>query len=295
VLTLLSLTVFCSDVCKPDPRNESSASISLSKLRHSLVHSCIVSAEYLVSRAIITAFSVEKTSHFGALGALTSGLAGAAVSSNDAHKAIVGAAGSASTHSLSDPLSCDSHPATGHVLLCCKGLSGLTEAYRTMYTISVRSASNHSLNAISFADCDEYLVAVLDNLLWALDERALKFDETSKVKEAKRRLEINASGLFEEDDRAAEEVVVVARKHLFLSNNLYAICNYMKERRKELRAEADAAVAGLNAAAGGSSGAVSSATSVTGKNGGAVKRKPPTVRALQQTDVFAEKVEKRSV
>lgn len=58
----------------------------------------------------------------------------------------------------------------------------------------------------------------------------MKFDEKVQNRPPlKRGLSTKSHSLFEVEDKAAEEMVLTARKHLFLSNNLYSVSNHLRE------------------------------------------------------------------
>ncbi len=59
-------------------------------------------------------------------------------------------------------------------------------------------------------------------------ERAAKFDEKGRPP-LKRGLSAKSHSLFEAEDKAAEEMILTARKHLFLANNLYSVSNHLRE------------------------------------------------------------------
>ena len=46
--------------------------------------------------------------------------------------------------------------------------------------------------------------------------------------------------LFEAEDKAAEEIVLGARKHLFLSNNLYSVLNHVRNMIEKVDGEGGA-------------------------------------------------------
>ena len=45
----------------------------------------------------------------------------------------------------------------------------------------------------------------------------------------KRGLSAKSHSLFEAEDKAAEEMILTARKHLFMANNLYSVSNHLRE------------------------------------------------------------------
>ena len=59
-------------------------------------------------------------------------------------------------------------------------------------------------------------------------ERAAKFDEKGRPP-LKRGLSAKSHSLFEAEDKAAEEMILTARKHLFMANNLYSVSNHLRE------------------------------------------------------------------
>lgn len=50
--------------------------------------------------------------------------------------------------------------------------------------------------------------------------------------------------LFEAEDRAAEEFLLGARKHLFLANNLFFLLSFAREKRAELQSVQDRGASG---------------------------------------------------
>lgn len=183
------------DICHPDARHESTASLALKALRLSVLSASMRSMEYLLSPAMSEGFEKDKKKD---------------------------KADEASS-------SCDLHPVTGNLLYCCKELlASFAAPYRRMHEVA--GAAGIAVNVP--VDLDEGVSALLENLFVALESRAEKYDE-AKTKALRRSLAIKNHNLFEMEDKAAEDMVMSARKHLFLSNNYYAMWNYTKDKRDD--------------------------------------------------------------
>uniref|UniRef100_A0A7S3HT83 Exocyst subunit Exo70 family protein n=1 Tax=Spumella elongata TaxID=89044 RepID=A0A7S3HT83_9STRA len=189
------------DLCRPDVRHESAASMSLSTMRTAVVTACARSIEYMTSSGITEGFSTVE------------------------NKADVASA-------------CDLHPAAGNIMYCCSEVQDYAAPYRRMRELSNAYYSSASAkqqlelppvppNSIP-TDTDEFTTIVLDNLFAALEERAAKFDEKGRPP-LKRGLSAKSHSLFEAEDKAAEEMILTARKHLFMANNLYSVSNHLRE------------------------------------------------------------------
>eukprot|EP00981_Chlorochromonas_danica_P016194 scaffold16024_cov258-Ochromonas_danica.AAC.4 len=183
------------DLCHPDARRESAASIALNQLRQSLISSGVKAMGYLLSSALSEGFEVKKKE-------------------SDESNA------------------CDLHPVTGNVLYCCKELlSNFSLAYKRMVEMGSTGGLLSGLPVSIPSDTEDTILALLDNLFVTLEHRADKFDEGSKSKAIRRSLLVKNHNLFACDDNCAEELVLSARKHLFLANNLHAMWTYIKDRR----------------------------------------------------------------
>lgn len=217
------------DVCHPDARHESSASLTLRSMRQGVIQAALRALELLLSPTTITDgfFTVVKKS------ALSSATA-TATGSNASH-----------SQSEEEATSCDLHPITGNILYLAKELAA---SYGTVLRHMLELASSFGIASASLPivlapsttaggsaqEADQAALLLVDHLLVALETRAERFDDHSKPHAIRRSLVINKGALYDFEDKSAEECVLAARKHLFLINNVFALLSFVRDRRKEL-------------------------------------------------------------
>jgi len=220
--TLTDLYEEFRDLCKPDARNESSASTGLSRMRQDVVNASASLVESLSSESIRAGFTYVDISR----------------------KVAVGAAGSDAAL-LNDSSACDLHPAAGNIMYCCSEMREYSASYRRMRELlgSFFPGSESSKFGQSDiptidvscvpADTETFVIRVLDTLLGALEDRAAMWDQKDKGS-MKRSLASTNHNLYDAEDKCAEDIILGARKHLFMCNNLLSVSNHVKEMMKEV-------------------------------------------------------------
>lgn len=133
------LEIFCSryddfrDVCHPDARHESSASLALKAMRKQMVDVSVKSVEFLVSSSIGDGFKANKK--------------------HDHEQ---------------DAMACDLHPATGNLIYCVKELSQYNTVFRK-YVQDAINAQQMSSALVLPSDVDDLACMLLENLFVALE------------------------------------------------------------------------------------------------------------------------------
>lgn len=123
------------EVCHPDARHESSASLALKAMRQQIVDACVKSVEFLVSASIGDGFK-----------------------SNRKHD------------DEQDAMACDLHPATGNLIYCVKELSQYNVVFRK-YIQDAINAQQMSSALVLPSDVDDLSCMLLENLFVALEVR----------------------------------------------------------------------------------------------------------------------------
>ena len=211
------------EVCRPDLNKESNAAvINIRRMRQLLLISPLRSIEYLLSSSMNEAFnSIASESNSSKI--LKSKLA-----------------------SSGQSFSCDLHPTTGNIIYCCKELSqGYHAIYRKLIDISSEANLHMKISVHLPTELEELVYQLLENLYTALEMKAETFVEStnaagvkvSKISAIVRHLTIKSHALYAQEDKSSVDMVLAARKHLFLANNLFLMTNSLKEKVKEKMAE----------------------------------------------------------
>lgn len=176
------------DLCRPDSRIETTASINVITLRNTIVEACVKGLEMLLKLM---------------------------------------------SENISTGESCDLHPLTGNLLHCCKELIGFSQVYVQLVDLS-REIGIPFPNAI--VTLPEFILAILNNLLTSIKMKADRFKANKEISaNIFRELNIVTHSAYEGGEKEAEDVLALARKHLFLSNNLFSMVIYLHEKKRELQ------------------------------------------------------------
>eukprot|EP01038_Epipyxis_sp_PR26KG_P012873 gene12873-17251_t len=202
------------DLCRPDVRRENVASESVLKVKDLIIQACVTSIDHLLGLPFTNGFIpvVRK---------------------------ILSTTTSSSDVLINDELSCDLHPITGNIVHCCREVVTLASVYRKMYDYlnqsNMKLIKDMTVTVVVPPDHDSFINAILEQLYSSIEERALRFNDTNKIKTRRRSLDLNAHAQYDVvEDRNAEGFVLAARQHLFWANNLFCIFNYVKDKKNEI-------------------------------------------------------------
>jgi len=252
------------DLCRPDVRHESTASMSLMEMRQIVVNACANSAEYLSSDSISEGFTfVDMSRKFPSAAAAAGNVGGSGGNGLPTSSSIATSGGTAAGGGggapaggsmlasglssdallLNDSSACDLHPAAGNLMYCCSEMREYSNPYRRMRELMMNAYSSGQsskkmgdflppvdVNSIP-EDTEAFISEVLDNLFAALKDRAALFDDAylEQKSAVKRTVSASNHNLFEAEDKAVEATVLKARRHLFMCNNLLSVLNHVRD------------------------------------------------------------------
>jgi len=236
------------DICRPNVRQESTASVTLTTLRACMVEACVDSIHTLLA---------------------SSGDAGAPLQlpSDKPKRGFFGTTPPPIVAVANPGEGCDLHPITGNVLHCCKELVAFDVVYSRMVRLALEIGVDFPDDAVELSDV---ITTLMENLYTGLIKRADRFNVIIPPSVASktgagdtRTLNAKAHGLFNAGAKDAEISIMGCRRHLFLSNNLFSLLRYLQEMGRAAAVAATAA-ASVGGSGGGASSIVSAAASSLG-------------------------------
>lgn len=230
LIRLEMLSIFASkfdelrDICRPDVRHESTASITVRTMRNAMVEACADSISILLTSSLDAndATRTSKSKHIKGFG-----------SHNDLNDKTMATSITASITSidLTSFENCDLHPLTGNVLHCCKELSGFAAVYKRMADTALDINIYVPPNATSVHDL---IFSLMENLFTCLKIKADNYSKSLKKQSSKRELTTSNHAMYELPEKVAEGCLAVVKKDLFLSNNLYSLFICLREKNREM-------------------------------------------------------------
>jgi len=132
--------------------------------------------------------------------------------------------------------SCDLYPITGNILHCCKEITNFVSIYKLMTDIALEIEVNISTQAKLLSD---FIFTLLNNLYNCLQMKAELFDRGLPKLTTNRLLDVKSHALYDHNNKDSDNIILYARKYLFLSNNLFSLLTYLRDKQRELQLNID--------------------------------------------------------